>query len=78
MAPGFRPDVVLIDIELPLMDGYEVGRSLREVPGLEQLRIMAVTGRGQPRDKDASARAGFERHLLKPVDFRTILEAVAS
>jgi signal transduction histidine kinase len=77
VAPVFGPEVVLIDIELPVMDGYAVGRCLRELPGLGGLRMLAITGYGQARDRDLSARAGFERHLLKPVDFKTILSAVA-
>jgi signal transduction histidine kinase/ActR/RegA family two-component response regulator len=72
----FVPDVVLLDLGLPVMDGYEVAARLRERLG-EGVVLVAVTGYGQPRDVERSVGAGFRAHLVKPVDARTILEAVA-
>ncbi|MBI2771607.1 MAG: response regulator [Burkholderiales bacterium] len=66
MAPGFAPDLVLLDIGLPGMDGYEVARRLRELPGLKP-RLVALTGYGSPQDRELSRAAGFDEHLVKPV-----------
>ena len=61
---------MLCDIGLPGgMNGYEVARQLREAPGLEGMTLVAVTGYGQEEDRQRSAQAGFDRHLLKPIDF---------
>jgi CheY-like chemotaxis protein/two-component sensor histidine kinase len=63
-----RPDVALIDIGLPLMNGYDVARAIRKVMPNGSIRLIAVTGYGQPVDKDLAARAGFDMHLLKPIE----------
>ena len=62
------PDVVLLDIGLPGMDGYEVAKALRAEPGLERIRLIALTGYGQETDRRRSSLAGFDHHLVKPVD----------
>jgi PAS domain S-box-containing protein len=67
-APGFKPDVVLLDIGLPDLNGYEVARELRQVPGMRQPRLIALTGWGQHEDKRRAAEAGFDDHWTKPVD----------
>ncbi len=67
-AEEFRPEVVLLDIGMPEMDGYEVARRLRSRPGFEQTLLVALTGWGQQSDRRRSAEAGFDRHLVKPVD----------
>lgn len=67
-AATFRPDVALVDIGLPVMDGYEVARRLVQGPGLAELRLVAVTGYGQQKDRERSAAAGFHAHLVKPLD----------
>jgi CheY-like chemotaxis protein len=74
-APDFTPQVALVDIGLPVMDGYEVARRLRKLPGMAKLRLVAVTGYGQPSDRERSQAAGFDEHLVKPVD-HTIIEPV--
>jgi signal transduction histidine kinase len=76
-AQAFRPDVILLDIGLPEMDGYEVARSLRGLAGLERLRIIAVTGYGQSEDLQRTKAAGFDGHLVKPVDIGAIAHAIA-
>jgi PAS domain S-box-containing protein len=63
-----KPDAVVLDIGLPQMDGYEVARRLRSVPGGEQMLLIALTGYGQPEDKQRAEDAGFDFHLVKPVD----------
>jgi PAS domain S-box-containing protein len=76
-AATFRPEVALLDIGLPVMDGYEVARRLRELAGCEATRLIALTGYGQESDHDRSRRAGFEDHLVKPVDLDAITQAVS-
>ena len=67
-AEAFRPDVVLLDLGLPGLNGYEVCRRLRERPRGEGLVIIAQTGWGQDEDKRRSKEAGFNFHLVKPID----------
>ncbi|HYD74587.1 hybrid sensor histidine kinase/response regulator [Ramlibacter sp.] len=64
----FRPDVVLLDIGLPDISGYEVARRIRKLEGVRQPMLVALTGWGQPQDKEAAAQAGFDQHWTKPVD----------
>ena len=68
VAPGFAPDIALLDIGLPGMDGYELARELRQMPELAEMRLIAVTGYGQQSDRERSRAHGFEAHLIKPVD----------
>ena len=74
-ARDFRPDVVLLDIGLPLMDGYEVASRLRGEYGRDGLLLIAVTGYGQDGDRRRAEEAGFDHHLVKPVD-RVMLDAL--
>ncbi|WP_240807872.1 ATP-binding protein [Polyangium spumosum] len=69
VAEGFHPDIALLDIGLPVMDGYELAHRLRERPELTRLRLIAVTGYGQESDRSLSREAGFDAHLVKPVQF---------
>ena len=68
VATEFRPDVVLLDIGLPLMDGYEVARRLRQAPQTAGALLIALTGYGQQGDRERGKDAGFDEHMLKPVD----------
>ena len=68
LAQAFQPQVVLLDLNLPAMDGYEVARKLRERPETHEAVLAAVTGWGQPEDRRRSKDAGFDRHFVKPVD----------
>jgi PAS domain S-box-containing protein len=63
----FQPQVCILDIGLPDIDGYELARRLRSLPGMEQAHLIAVSGYGQRQDKDAAQAAGFGYHLVKPV-----------
>ncbi len=67
-AQSFRPEVVLLDIGMPGMDGYEVARRLRDLPECEGTLLVALTGWGQEQDRVRSQDAGFDHHLVKPVD----------
>src|SRR5262249_46481169 len=74
---GFQPDVALLDIGLPVMDGYELAQRLRENrQGKPHLRLVAITGYGQDKDRERSRRAGFEQHLVKPLDLLKIERAI--
>ncbi|HUO67050.1 MAG TPA: ATP-binding protein, partial [Gammaproteobacteria bacterium] len=73
----FRPDVVLLDIGLPGMDGYEVARLIREQPDGASVRLIALTGYGQESDKSRTRAAGFDEHLVKPVELRRLQQALA-
>jgi two-component system CheB/CheR fusion protein len=76
-ARGFRPDVVLLDIGLPRMDGYEVARRLRALEGLERVTLVAVTGYGQDKDRRRARKAGFDHHLVKPVEATVLRDLLA-
>ena len=62
------PDVVLLDIGLPLMNGYEAARRIREALAGKPLLLIAITGWGQAEDRRRSSAAGFDHHLVKPID----------
>lgn len=76
-AATFKPDVVLLDIGLPGMDGYEVARRMRELPGLRDIRLVAVTGYGRSDDRLRARDAGFDDHLTKPVEFAVLERTLA-
>jgi signal transduction histidine kinase/ActR/RegA family two-component response regulator len=76
-ARDHRPDVVLLDIGLPGMDGYEVAKRLRAQEGLGEVALVALTGYGQEEDRLRAAEAGFDHHLVKPVDLEVVQEILA-
>jgi CheY-like chemotaxis protein len=67
-ARAHRPDVILLDIGLPRMDGFEVARRLRQDPDMRAVLLIAMTGYGQEEDRRKTQEAGFDLHLVKPVD----------
>jgi PAS domain S-box-containing protein len=81
-AQAFQPEMVFLDIGMPGMDGYEVARQLRQQPGLEHTTLVALTGWGQEEDRRRSREAGFDKHLIKPVEpdllRRALIEPAAS
>lgn len=72
------PDVVLLDIGMPDLDGYEVARRMRQDAGLARLKLIAMSGYGQDRDRKESERAGFDHHLVKPVDLQELEQILAA
>ena len=81
VAESFRPQVALLDIGLPVVDGREVARRIRLQPWGMSAALVAVTGRGQDEDRRRSSKAGFDAHLTKPVDapgLRALLDGLAA
>jgi CheY-like chemotaxis protein len=72
VARDFKPDVVFLDIGMPGMSGYEVARALRATADLPSMKLVALTGWGQPDDRRRSAEAGFDHHLVKPAELSEI------
>jgi len=70
------PDVVILDIGMPHMDGLEAARRIRALPGGQSVRIVALTGWGQASDRERTKSVGFDRHLVKPVQVTALLEAI--
>jgi PAS domain S-box-containing protein len=75
-ARRFTPDVVLLDIGLPGTDGLEVARQIKAIDSLAHARLIAMTGYGQDKDRQATTEAGFALHLTKPVDADTLIKAI--
>jgi CheY-like chemotaxis protein len=73
---AFRPQVAILDIGLPVMDGYTLGRELRARLGSATPILIALTGYGQEEDQRRSAEAGFASHLVKPVDAKKLIQLV--
>ncbi|HUC97797.1 MAG TPA: response regulator, partial [Candidatus Polarisedimenticolaceae bacterium] len=79
VLPTYRPAVLLVDIGMPDMDGYELARRVRQLPECGDLTLIALTGWGQAEDRQRSQAAGFDFHLTKPADFnvlQTLLDSV--
>ena len=72
------PDVALLDIGLPGMDGYELAAQLKADAGLRRVQLIAMTGYGLDEDRRRSTAAGFAAHLTKPLSLRRVTEALAS
>lgn len=75
-ARAAPPSVCILDIGLPEMDGYQLARRLRALPGMEQALLIAVTGYGQQNDRARAIEAGFNQHLVKPVDADRLLQLI--
>ena len=75
-AAQLRPDVMLLDIGLPKMDGFEVCRRVRQEPWGQKVAMVALTGFGQDRDRAESESAGFDRHMVKPIDYEALLRTL--
>ncbi|WP_373507922.1 response regulator, partial [Thiocapsa sp.] len=73
LAATFAPESVVLDIGLPDMDGHAVARALREQPRMANAVLIAMTGYGQPRDRERAYAAGFDHHLVKPARTRELL-----
>jgi CheY-like chemotaxis protein len=77
-ALDYRPNVVLLDIGLPGLNGFEVAKRLRQQPVLRNAVLVAMTGYGRESDRRRSQEAGFDHHLVKPGDFGKVLEILAT
>ena len=73
-----NPDIILMDIGLPGMDGYAVAQALRQNHELDRTLLIALTGYGQPDDRKKSSASGFDEHLIKPVDIELLRQLLAS
>ena len=69
---AFAPEVVFVDIGMPGMDGYEVARQLRQQTELKKSKLVALSGYGRAEDRRKSWEAGFDTHLVKPVDAKAL------
>ncbi len=76
LAAAIRPSVAILDIGLPDTDGYVLGRRIRELDGLEGLRMIALTGYGQASHRERSAAAGFAAHLVKPASIHEVVQCI--
>ena len=77
LAAAFRPQVAFLDIGMPGMDGYDTARAMRQVAGLENVTLVALTGWGADSDRQKSSAAGFDHHLTKPVQLDVVQELLA-
>ncbi len=78
LAQSFRPDTALLDIGMPDISGYEVAKSLRQEPWASNIKLIALTGWGQESDRRRAMEAGFDHHLIKPVDPDKLAELIAA
>jgi signal transduction histidine kinase len=78
LAAELKPDVVLLDIGMPGMDGYQVARAIRQAHPSPRVTLVALTGWGQQHDRARAKEAGFDRHLTKPVEPAALREVIAS
>jgi CheY-like chemotaxis protein len=77
-AEAFRPEVALLDIGLPGLNGWDTARRIREQPWGKTMILVALTGWGQEEDRRKSKDAGFDHHLVKPVDIDALMQMLAS
>ncbi len=76
LAREQRPDLIFMDIQMPVMDGYAAIKILHSDPELQGIKVIAVTGLAMSGDKELILLAGFDDYLVKPVDFRQLLAAI--
>jgi CheY-like chemotaxis protein len=76
-AERFQPEIVLMDLGMPNLDGYDAARRMRQEPWGRAATLVATTGWGQDEDRRRSAEAGFDRHLVKPIDVAELRELLA-
>jgi CheY-like chemotaxis protein len=77
IAEEFRPDLVFLDIGLPQLNGYGVAQRIRENSWGEHTILIAVTGWGQDEDRQRSKKAGFDSHMVKPIEFPSVVRLLA-
>jgi CheY-like chemotaxis protein len=77
-VPAFNPDVVLQDLGMPGMDGYEVARRICRLSDGQDIQLIAVTGWGEEKNRQLTRDVGFDHHVVKPVAFSILRELLAS
>jgi CheY-like chemotaxis protein len=77
LADEFAPELAVLDIGLPVIDGYQLAQQLRGCARTEHMHLIALTGYGQASDKERAAEAGFDAHLVKPVAVDTLQQLIA-
>jgi CheY-like chemotaxis protein len=77
LAAEWKPDIGFLDIGLPGMNGYELCRAIRDLPGGKRALLVALTGWGQEQDKLRAVEAGFDRHVVKPMEEAELRELLA-
>lgn len=77
IAESFRPEIVVLDISMPGLSGYEAARAIRSAPWGRGMVLVALTGWGRRTDLEAAHAAGFDGHLLKPVDPEALLDVIS-
>jgi CheY-like chemotaxis protein len=77
MAEEFSPDVILLDLALPKLDGYQVAARLRQLPTMQSVCLIALSGYGQEADVERAKQVGFDQHLLKPVELKRLITMLA-
>jgi CheY-like chemotaxis protein len=77
-ARAFRPELMFLDLDLPKIDGYEVARRLRPEPAMKGVKLVAMTGYSQKEDRQRALEAGFNVHLVKPLDFDRLEELLSA
>lgn len=77
VASEFLPDVVLLDIGMPKLNGHEVAKRIREQPWGRSIALIAVTGWGQQEDRRRTSEVGFDHHLVKPIDPEALARMIA-
>lgn len=75
-AAARRPEIILLDIGLPGMTGYEVAKKIRALSGLARVRLVAMTGYGQEEDRRRASDAGFDSHFVKPLDVDDVAKVI--
>jgi CheY-like chemotaxis protein len=78
LAEAAAPDVLLLDIGLPDLDGYQLAQRIRALPQTAHATLIALTGYGQDSDRERSIAAGFDHHLTKPVDVEALVRLLTS
>jgi DNA-binding response OmpR family regulator len=78
MAESFRPEIVLLDIELPMRNGHDACRQIRAQPWGREITLIAVTGRDGEEDRHRSKEAGFDHHMVKPLDYGELAAVLAA
>ena len=77
LAKSYGPEMVFLDLGMPGMDGYQVARQMRQQPGLQNVVLAALTGWGQQEDRRRTAEAGFDHHLVKPLEPMVLEQLIA-